>query len=86
MRRALPICLSLLGTLLVASSVASVLLGRALDNPAALPLPDTVAQLDRSQYVTGREAAAEFRNLHGEQFPLTSGAMGIYGSNNEIRI
>ncbi len=86
MRRVFPLVLALLGILLVAGSVGSALLGTAFDNPAALPLPRTIAQLPRSHYVTGREAATEFQNLHGEQFPLISGAMGMYGPKNEISI
>jgi hypothetical protein len=86
MRRAFPIILALLGILLVAGSAGSVLLGSAVDNPAGLPLPDRIARLDRTSYVTGREAAAEFQNLHGEQFPVISGAVGMYGPNHQITI
>ena len=77
MRRAFPIILALLGMLLVAGSAGSALLGSAVDNPAGLPLPDRIARLDRGSYVTGREAAAEFRQLHGEQFPVIAGAVGM---------
>jgi hypothetical protein len=30
--------------------------------------------------MTGPQAEADFSNLHGKQFPLTSGAVGIYGN------
>ncbi|MBE3068022.1 MAG: hypothetical protein IMZ73_11465 [Chloroflexi bacterium] len=31
--------------------------------------------------MTGPQAVADFSNLHGEQFSLTSGAVGFYGNN-----
>src|SRR5574341_1413870 len=34
---------------------------------------------------TGAEATSEFENLHGKQFPLTSGAIGIY-DNQQITL
>ncbi len=86
MRPAFPIILAVLGSLLVAGSAGSAMLSNAADQPGALSLPDKVAQLERTRYVTEREAAAEFRNLHGEQFPVTSGAVGVYGTNNEITV
>ena len=86
MRRAFPIVLAALGTLLVVGSVGLAILSNAADNPAILSLPDQVAGLQRSRYMTGREAAVEFRQLHGEQFPVTSGAVGMYGGNHEITL
>ena len=31
--------------------------------------------------MTGPQAVTDFSNLHGDQFPLTSGAVGFYGNN-----
>jgi hypothetical protein len=86
MRRAVPIILAVLGTLLVVGSVGSAILINAVDSPAALCLPNEIAGLERSQYMTGGEAAAEFGQLHGEQFLITSGVVGTYGDHNEITI
>lgn len=47
--------------------------------PAIAPLPDQVAGLSLSMKMTGAEATQEFGMLHGKQFPLTSGAVGMYG-------
>jgi len=86
MRRAFPLALAVLGSLLIVGSVGSGLLGNAVVNPAALSLPDQIARLKRAQYITGRAAAVEFSNMHGEQFPVTSGAVAIYGTDKQITI
>lgn len=52
-----------------------------LNHPAAVPLPDWVANLQMTDYITGSDAAVQFVNLHNKQFPLTSGAIGIYGDH-----
>lgn len=58
--------------------------GSAIRNPAAIDLPKQLAGLPRTEYRTGAQSAAEFEKLHGKQFPLTSGAIGIYGENQII--
>ena len=50
-----------------------------VNHPAAVPLPDQIAGLQMTDYTTGAQAAAQFEDLHNKQFPLTSGAIGIYG-------
>ena len=50
-----------------------------VNHPAAVPLPDQIAALQMTDYTTGAQAAAQFEDLHNKQFPLTSGAIGIYG-------
>ena len=50
-----------------------------VNHPAAVHLPDQIAGLQMTDYTTGAQAAAQFEDLHNKQFPLTSGAIGIYG-------
>ena len=48
-------------------------------------MPESIAGLQMTNITTGDQAVAEFENLHGRQFPVTSGSIGIYG-NNEITL
>jgi hypothetical protein len=42
--------------------------------------------LSLAQSLTGEKAIAEFSRLHGNDFPLTSGAVGMYGSNHSATL
>ena len=55
--------------------------GNLIDHPGIVPLPEQVAGLPLSSKLTGTEATEEFSMLHNKQFPMTSGAVGIYGDN-----
>lgn len=81
MRRLAPILLAVLGGLLIAGSLGWSIASNALANPAAVPLPGNIAGLQRSRYATGQQAVAEFRDLHGEDFLLVAGAVGVYGDS-----
>lgn len=85
MKRIFPIGLIVLGTLLSIGAFSWLYLGNSASNPAAITLPDQLAGLQRTDYRTGAQAMAEFENLHGKQFPLASGEIGIYG-NQQITV
>jgi len=85
MKRGFSIGLVVLGTLLTVGAFSWLYFGNASVNSATIYLPDQLATLPRTDYRTGTQALAEFENLHGKQFPLTSGAIGIYG-NQQITI
>lgn len=51
-----------------------------IDNPAPVSIPDGLAGLPLIDQQTGNQAALDFSQLHGKQFPLMSGAVGIYGN------
>ena len=80
MKRIFPIGLIALGALLSLAAFSWLYFGNRADTSADIHLPDQLAGLQRSDYKTGPQAMSEFENLHGKQFPLTSGAIGIYGS------
>ena len=67
------------GILLIAGVVALSYLGNLTKQPVEVSLPDSLAGLQMTNYTTGDQAMAEFENLHGKQFPVTSGAIGVYG-------
>ena len=82
MRRTLPICLIAIGVLSSLGALGWWYLDNLVHHPAAVPLPGQIANLQMTEYKTGAQAAADFAGLHDKQFPLTSGAIGIYGEHD----
>ncbi len=85
MKRFLPVGLIVVGILLIVGALARFYFGSLISQPAEVSLPDSIAGLRITNYTTGAQAVAEFENLHGKQFPVTSGSIGVYG-NNEITL
>ncbi|MFA5873876.1 MAG: hypothetical protein WC832_07915 [Anaerolineales bacterium] len=81
MKRSLSITLMFLGTLFAVAALIWASFEKAIGNPASLTLPEQLAGLPLSSQMNGPQAVTDFSNLHGEQFPLTSGAVGIYGDH-----
>lgn len=79
MRRIIPIVWIGIGTLLILAAGGWLYLDRLISHPAAAPLPEQIAGLPMSMKMTGAQATEEFDMLHNQHFPLTSGAVGIYG-------
>lgn len=68
-----------LGALLFLASVGYWAYADALANPGPVAVPGSVAGMPLTQKTVGPEAVAEVTRLHGKEFPLTSGAMAMYG-------
>ncbi|MFH1906053.1 MAG: hypothetical protein ABIL11_01505 [Chloroflexota bacterium] len=81
MKRAISLTLVVLGTLFVVAALGWAYFEKTIGNPATLTLPDQLAGLPLSSQMNGPQAVADFSNLHGKQFPLTSGTVGIYGDH-----
>ena len=79
MRRIGPLLLVVIGGLLLAGSIALGLYTQAVNNPGSEPTPNTLAGLSLSQLSTGQAAVKEVASLHGQGFPLVSGAIAVYG-------
>ena len=79
-RRLGPILLIALGALLAVGAVGWLTFSQLLANPGAVTVPDSVAGVPLARNTVGVEAVAEVTRLHGKEFPLTSGAMAIYGN------
>ena len=71
----------MLGILLVIGSAAWANLDVQVSKAASAPLPESIAGLELVQSTSGAEAIAEFANLHGKEFPVDTGAIGVYGDN-----
>ncbi len=76
-----PLLLILLGILLLLGSLAAWWISRAIDRPAAATLPETIAGLPRVETSYGPQAVEVVTQLHGQDFPLSSGAYGMYGDH-----
>ncbi len=81
MKRSLSFSLIFIGTLIVLAAFGWAYIENSIGHPASLTLPGQIANLPLASQMSGPQAVADFSNLHGERFPLTSGAVGIYGNN-----
>jgi hypothetical protein len=86
MKRLFPLALIGLGLLLIMVTAGFWSFNQKLGNPAPAPLPEVVAGLSLTEAVQGDQAIAEFSRLHGSDFPLTSGAVGMYGGNHSATL
>jgi len=85
-RRLLPLALIGLGVIFIIGTAGFWSYNQKLQNPALAPIPERVAGLALTQSLFGKEAIAEFTRLHGNEFPLVSGAMGMYGSSHSVTL
>lgn len=85
MKRIIPLGLIVVGMMLVVGAFTWTYFGDSTSTADAVTLPDQLGGLPRTDYRTGAQAMAEFEELHGKQFPLTAGAIGIYG-NQQITV
>lgn len=85
MKRIIPFGLITLGFLLSFGVLGQLYWNNRESSPAAVNLPDQLAGLSMTASKSGDEAIAEFTDLHGKEFPITSGSVGIYG-NREITV
>ena len=81
MKRLISIGLIAAGILLIAGVVVWSYFWNLTKQPGEVSLPDSIAGLQMTNYTTGDQAVAEFEDLHGKQFPVTSGSIGIYGNH-----
>lgn len=80
MKRILVFLLILTGTVITLVAFGWLYYEQRVNNPALVSIPDNLAGLPLKDQLTGKDAALDFSQLHGKQFPLTSGAVGIYGN------
>jgi hypothetical protein len=85
MKRIFPLALITLGLLLSVMALGQLYLNNRASTSDVINLPKELAGLSLTQTQTGSEAIAEFADLHGKEFPVVTGAIGIYG-NNQITL
>ena len=79
--------------ILIAAGFSIVLMGlvyayysQTLELISPAPLPDQLAGYPLSRRILGRPALDELAWMHGQVFPLTKGAVGTYGTENQITV
>lgn len=86
MKRPIAVLLIAAGVLVLIGTFAYWRFSQAVANPDAATLPDSLAGLPLASAAYGPEAVAEVNRLHRKEFPLTSGAMGMYGSGGQATL
>ncbi|MGB3717757.1 MAG: hypothetical protein WA996_25320, partial [Candidatus Promineifilaceae bacterium] len=83
-KRISPLVLIVAGVLLAVASVAYWQFISAVEDPDEATVPESVAGLSLTQATYGTEAVAEVTRLHNKSFPLSSGAVAMYGRSGEM--
>ena len=86
MKRIIAIVLIVSGTALIFASAGYYLFLQAVENPGPEPLPDRLAEHLLVAQITGPQAIVEINQMHGKEFPLTSGAVGVYGEGRQATL
>lgn len=79
-----PATLMTLGVLLIVGSLTYRQFMQAIEQPTAATLPETIAGLAQTDVSFGPEAVDVVTQLHGQNFPLSSGAYGMYGDHDNM--
>ncbi len=77
---------TILGVALLTGSLIFSYLNRSGANPKETNLPKSIAGLSLNTATYGPEAVTEITRMHGKEFPIVSGAMGMYGDTNQISL
>lgn len=76
----------ILGVILLTGSLTFRYLNRSIANPKESHLPTSLAGFSLSTATYGPEAVSEISRMHGKEFPMTSGAMGVYGDTSQVTV
>jgi hypothetical protein len=81
MKHIFPVGLITIGILLSLGAFTQLYLNSRIgvDVTTKFNLPDQLAGLPLTETKSGDQAISEFTDLHGKEFPVTSGAVGVYG-------
>ncbi len=79
-----PAALMTFGVALIVASLAYWQFTQAIARPDAAALPDSIAGLSQTETSYGPEAVDVVAQLHGQEFPLSSGAYGMYGRRGNM--
>ncbi len=85
-KRFLPFLLIGTGLLLLSISTITWLLNPAQSQNSAAPLPEQIAGLPLVRSLSGKAAIEEIHRMHGKDFALVSGAVGIYGAQSQVTL
>ena len=86
MKRLFPICLIGIGILILLVSAGFWAYNQKVQHPSSAPLPERITDLSLTQSMMAERAIAEFARLHGNGFPIISGAVGMYGADHSATL
>jgi len=75
-----------LGSSLVLIGTGLFFFNSALQNPGTVSIPKELSNETLFLQQNGWRVMDEFNRLHQQEFPLTAGAIGTYGSNQDIKL
>jgi hypothetical protein len=84
-RRRTAVGLIVFGLVLVVFALVYPFGSESVDG-GTIPLPEEVAGLSLHTSAVGRQAIDEIAGLHGQDFALTDGARGSYGTNGAVTL
>lgn len=82
MKRIFPLVLIVLGVLLSLGALTQLYLNNRATSPDTVDLPNQLGGLRLTESKSGQEAIADVAGLHGKEFPITFGAIGVYGNQD----
>jgi len=85
-KRNIPVILIGLGGLILLGILGYVFYNHILTNPNPAPLPEKITEFPLQRHLFGAQAVEEINHLHNLEFPLSSGAVGIYGDQSQITV
>lgn len=85
MKRIIPVALITLGIVLTLGAVSFLFWNSPKSSPSNVELPNQIAGVPLTDSQQGTDAIAVITNLHGQEFPVDYGAVGVYG-NREITV
>ncbi|HEX7974956.1 MAG TPA: hypothetical protein VF498_11140 [Anaerolineales bacterium] len=84
--RFLPAALIGFGLVLLLGAFGYIRLNDLTQHPGSEPLPEQLLNLPLNMSSIGQVAVTEFTSLHGEDFPVSSGAVGMYGDDHQATL
>jgi len=85
-KRLFGLILIFVGGLILIASLGYVFFHYCLTNPSHAPLPESLAGFPLNSHSFGVRAVGEINQLHGLEFPLSSGAVGMYGTQGQAKL
>jgi hypothetical protein len=74
------------GLLILVAAVGYLSYTQTVNNPGPAPLPDQISEMMLISAKFGLQAVDEIARLHNQTFPFASGAVGMYGSNHQVKL
>jgi hypothetical protein len=75
-----------LGWVLVLPAAGYLIYTSEIRNPDAVDLPETLVGYRLRAALYGAQAVADVARLHGQDFPLTSAGVGMYGERGQLTL